>query len=241
MKKPTNTPIYKEIRNIILAQIADGTLRPGQCLPSERDMCQLYNTSRMTVRQAVNELEMQGRLYSVQGKGTFVATSKVEQPFISLTGFSDDMRNRGMNPGSKVLGCSVIGADNELANKLRLPLGEKVISLERLRLADGAPMALEHSCMNYHYAQKIMEYNLENASLYHILENELGLKLKKGKQYMEVSRINKVQAQQLDVPANSYGLSIERHTYIEGGIPLEIVYSIYRGDLFRFYIELGER
>lgn len=231
-------PTYRMIKEDILRQINEDELSTGQCLLSERDMCLRYGTSRMTVRQAVNELEMQGYVYRIQGKGTFVSSRKMEQSLIGITGFSDDMRRRGKVPGSKVLIMTTCGADKALASSLDVPLGSKLIELKRLRLADHVPMALERAYLNYDLCKDILEYDLSNASLYHILQNELGLELGKGKQYMEATLTDPTQSNLLQVPVNTVALAIERHIATEDGIPLEVVYSVYRGDRFRFYIEL---
>ena len=231
-------PAYRMIKEDILRQIDQGELLPDQCLLSERDMCLKYGISRMTVRQAINELEMQGYLYRIQGKGTFVSSRKMEQPLIGITGFSDDMRSRGKVPGSQMLAAGTRGADKTLASALSVPLGSQVIELKRLRLADHVPMALEDAYLNYDLCKDILKFDLSNASLYHILKEELGLELRKGRQYMEATRTDAAQSKLLEVPEGTVALAIERHISTGDGTPLEVVYSVYRGDLFRFYIEL---
>ena len=133
---------------------------------------------------------------------------------------------------------TVTEADKTVANALQVQLGSQVIKLERLRLADKVPMAVECSYLNYDLCKGIFDYDLSNVSLYHTLENQLGLELRKGSQYMEAVLMDAKQASLLEVPVGSVALSIERHIASGDGTTLEVVYSIYRGDLFRFYIEL---
>ena len=238
MMNEKQQPIYRRIKEDILAQINSDQLRVGYCLPSERDMCDSYKASRTTVRLAINELETEGYIFRIQGKGTFVANRKFEQPLMSITGFSDDMRRRGREPGSKVIEKDICKADKVLAGKMDVPLGSRLIHIRRLRLADGEPIALETSYLNYDICQKVLEKDLTNASLYDFLKHDLRLILRKGKQYMEATLTDEEQSKLLSVPEKSPVLAIERHISEGNGRPIEIVYSVYRGDKFRFYVEL---
>ncbi len=112
-------------------------------IPSERELAEMYDISRMTVRQAVNNLVNDGYLIRRRGKGTFVAAQKIEQPLKGLTSFSEDMRARGMEPGTIVLSFETVPASQKLAEGLGVTEGDDLYEVRRLRLADGLPMALE--------------------------------------------------------------------------------------------------
>lgn len=232
-------PLYVTIKNYLLEQIRDGTIRPGQALMSERDLCIRFGTSRMTVRQAISEMEAEGYVYRIQGKGTFASQAKIEQPLISVTGFSEDMRKRGMKPGSILLGLSVKCAEADIAAKMGIPIASEVIRLERLRLADGRPMAIERSHLNYALCEPMLRAEMDDFSLYSFIRNTLSLRITAGRQYMEAALMDEAQAALLKVPAGSLALKIERRTYTAGNTVLEVVESVYRGDVYRFYIELG--
>lgn len=230
-------PTYKLIRDDMLRRITEGTLEPGQSLPSERDMCLTYDTSRMTVRQAIGELELQGYVYRIQGKGTFVASQKVIQPLFHISGFTEDMRKRGKTPQSRVLFCGTLKADKRTASRLGIALGEAYVCVKRLRLADEVPMAVETSCLRYDLCSRVLDYDLEQNSLYQILTSVVGLSLKNGNQYIEAGLTNEAQAVLLGVPTGSAALLIERHVLTETGVPVEVAHSVYRGDLYSFYVE----
>lgn len=232
------TPLYFQLKEHIKRQIEEKELKPGQCLPSENDLCQEFGISRMTVRQAINELQYEGLLYKIQGKGTFVSKDKIEQSLISLTSFSNDMRNRGLAPGSKILAFEVISATAKLSEALRINSGDKVIFLKRLRMADNEPMSIESSYLNYYLCSPLLDIPIDNISLYDVLKQELGLKLVKAAQSLETFLICGWEAGLLEVPENSLGLFIKRTTYTEDNKPLEYVESIYRGDRYKFYIEM---
>lgn len=95
MTESAAQPLYKYIKDDIVRQIKDGIYKPDQCLPSERDFCLIYGTTRMTVRHALNDLEVEGVVYRLQGKGTFVTGAKLVQPLMQVTGFTEDMQRRG--------------------------------------------------------------------------------------------------------------------------------------------------
>lgn len=127
-----------------LRGLVDDELGPGDRIPSERDLCQRFGVSRMTVRQAVDALVVDGVLDRVQGRGTFVAQHKVDMQ-LRLTAFDDEMRRRGMEPSSRVLRAATMPAPRDVAAALELEPGAEVVYLRRVRLADGAPMALEEN------------------------------------------------------------------------------------------------
>lgn len=231
-------PAYRRIKDDIIRQIVDREISVGQSLLSERELGIKYGLSRTTVRHALNELEMQGYLYRLQGKGTFVSNHKMEQALIGITGFSDDMQRRNKIPESRVLSMGVCAADKVTANALKLQLGASVVKLERLRIADHVPMAVEHAYLNFDLTKGILGYDLSNRSLYQILRTEFHLQFRNGSQYLEATQTDLEHSRLLGVPVGSVALSLERHISIMDGTPLEVVYSIYRGDLFRFYIEL---
>ena len=136
-------PKYSQLREILL-DLVETELDADQSIPSERELSARFGLSRMTVRQAVDHLVSEGRLYRVQGKGTFVARPKIEMP-LRLTSFTEDMRARGLQPGSRDLDRRTDGASAHLARMLKIAPGDRVHVIERLRTADGIPMAVERS------------------------------------------------------------------------------------------------
>lgn len=228
--------LYKTIRDDLLRAIENGSLPPEQALPSERELCQRYGTSRMTVRHAVAELEALGSVYRVQGKGTFVSGSKLIQPLMHVSGFTEDMAKRGKKASSQVLFAGERAADAVVARGLRIAPGEPYILIERLRLADGVPMAIEKTALNAALCRGILDTDLRVHSLYEALTSR-GLALKTGDQYMEAALADAAQARLLEIPAGAPVLLIERHVTNPEGVTVEVTFSAYRGDRYRFYIE----
>ena len=193
----------------------------------------------MTVRKAVNELEQEGILYKVRGKGPFVKnTGKINQNLSKLTSFSEDMRTRGMVPGAKILLLDVLMANEVVADKLGIPVGDDVIMLRRLRLADGEPIAIETTYLRYALFSCVFDKLADGNSLYQFMKEELGIFPKKAIQSVEVSSLMEWEASLLGNESLNVSLLIHRQTFDADGMPLEYVESKYRSDKYKFYIEL---
>ncbi len=136
------TPLYQQLREHVLRMIRSGQLEPGGALPAERVLAEILGVSRLTVRKAFDSLVAEGVLVRRQGSGTFVAR-RFEQPLSFLSGFSQDMRARGMEPGSKQVRRGLGQATPEEAMALSLSPGEAVARICRVRTADDLPMAIE--------------------------------------------------------------------------------------------------
>jgi GntR family transcriptional regulator len=136
-------PKYSQLRELLL-ELIESELAPDAPIPSERELAQGHGLSRMTVRQAVSQLVSQGHLYRVHGRGTFVARPTI-QIRLALTSFTEDMRRLGLQPGAVTLAAARIQAGEEVGRHLGLPATAEVHTLERLRTADGVPMAIERT------------------------------------------------------------------------------------------------
>lgn len=145
INKNSPIPIYYQLGEQIKALIEKGELKPGDALPPEREFAEKYQISRMTVRQAFTQLVNEGYLYRMQGKGTFVAERKIEQLLQGVTSFSEDMKARGLEPSSELIRFEMQPAAASIAEQLSIDESDPVYEIERIRLADGVPMALETS------------------------------------------------------------------------------------------------
>lgn len=230
---------YQTLKEKLKERIQSGFYRESNCLPAERELCEEYDASRMTVRKAVSELEEEGVLYKVRGKGTFIKnTGKINQTLSKLTSFSEDMEARGMIPGSKILVLDVILANEAISENLGLEVGEKVIMLRRLRLADREPMAIETTYLSHKLFADIFHRLADENSLYQLMREELGIFPKRAIQSVEVSSLMEWEASLLGNRELQAALLIHRRTFDGEGIPLEYVESKYRSDKYKFYIEL---
>jgi GntR family transcriptional regulator len=237
INKHSPLPIYYQLEQGIKELIEKAQLKPGEMIPSERELAETYEISRMTVRQAINNLVNDGYLVRKRGKGTFVAAKKIEQPLKGLTSFTEDMQARGMEPGTKVLDFQIIQANKSLAEQLQIREGEDVYEIQRVRLADHLPMALETSYLPCHLVIGLTR-EIVSGSIYKFIENKLGMKIKSAVQVLEASIARKVEAKVLQIKEGAPVLLIQRNSYLENGQPLELVKSIYRGDRYKFTIEM---
>lgn len=233
--------LYKRLMDFLLEEIDAGALQPGHRIPSERELSERFHMSRMTVRHALNELVNEGVLYRHQGKGTFVGRPKIRQKLRGLSSFTEDMLSRGLRPGSRVLSVEVVPAPYRVRQGLGLAEQSHVVRLERLRLADGEPMALEVTHLPYPRFAGIVGESLENISLYSILEDRFGLSFGTAQQAIEPALADSTLARTLWVKEGSLLLLLERITFSQQGEPVEFVSSHYRADRYRFEVELDRR
>lgn len=154
---------YVKVREFIRELINDG-LAVGTTIPSERELCERFGVSRMTVRQAVDALVVEGLLERVQGRGTFVAQPKVDLQ-LRLTSFGDEMHRRGMTPGARVLEAERIAVPSQVAEVLELGAQDEVFCVRRVRLADGEPMSLEEQWLPVRLVPQLLDDGVP-ASLY---------------------------------------------------------------------------
>ncbi|AGT32590.1 GntR family transcriptional regulator [Geobacillus genomosp. 3] len=238
--KQSPIPIYYQLEQYMKEKIEKGEWRPGEMIPSERELAEMHAISRMTVRQAVNNLVNDGYLIRRRGKGTFVAANKIEQPLKGLTSFSEDMRARGMEPGTVVLGFETIPASLTLAAWLSVSEGAPLYEIRRLRLADGAPMALETLYIPVNLVPGLTR-DVVSGSVYEFIEKTLGLSIGTAVQALEASVARQLEAECLQIKEGAPVLLLERRTCLADGRPVEVVKSVYRGDRYKFTVEMERR
>jgi GntR family transcriptional regulator len=228
-------PKYSQLREILL-ELIDRELAIDAGVPSERDLAGRYGLSRMTVRQALDQLVSEGRLYRVPGKGTFVARPKIEMP-LRLASFTEDMRSRGLEPGAQDLARRTAPATATVATRLDLETGTPVHVVERLRTADGVPMALERSHLPAAVFPGLLDHPLAGRSLYTLLEEEYGVVLDSGDQIIEAGVAEAGEARLLGLSPGSAVLLLQRRSYA-AGTAVEYVTSTYRADRYRLHAAL---
>ncbi|MEV4171843.1 MULTISPECIES: GntR family transcriptional regulator [unclassified Nonomuraea] len=234
-------PKYFQLREILLDLIDSDELSIGAAIPSERELCQRFGLSRMTVRQAVDHLVSEGRLHRVPGKGTFVARPKIELA-LQLTSFTDDMRARGMIPGSRDLDRRIVRASAHLAKELGIQPGEEVHFIERLRTADGEPLSIERAHIPVKLAPDLADYDLSDKSLYELLESRYGLVMDAGELTIDGGIADPSDADLLKLPRGGAVLLLQRRSF-SGGACAELGVSTYRADRYqlRTLLEMPSR
>lgn len=234
-------PKYFQLCEILLDIIEEEELRFDAPVPSERELGQRYGLSRMTVRQSVDHLVSEGRLYRVPGKGTFVARPKIEMA-LRLASYTEDMLARGLRPGARDLDRRTVPASGQLARALGVPPGADVHCVERLRTADGEPMAVERSHISAAVAPDLLDQRLSDRSLYQVLEERYGVVLDSGEQTIEAGIADARDAGLLHLRPGSAVLLLQRRSQA-AGIPVEFAISTYRADRYqlRTVLEIPRR
>ncbi|MGQ9746766.1 MAG: GntR family transcriptional regulator [Candidatus Caldatribacteriaceae bacterium] len=237
--KERSIPLYQQLKSILKKQILDGVLKPGDRVPTEVELCKTYGVSQMTVRQAIRRLVEEGYLYRKQGKGTFVTSLKLRRRLPKLYSFSEDMVELGLQPSSKILEKTIIQADDNLADVLRLPFSDRSVNrLVRVRLANGEPILIEKTFIPVYLCPNLLQEDLETGSLYAILRGKYGLLLNHAYETYEVGKVRKEEAINLDCRPGLPAFVIERFTYLSNGVPVELTRSVARGDRLRFTVKL---
>lgn len=230
-------PRYYQLKEIMRERIRNGEWRPGDLIPSERELGETYGISRMTARQAITELVNEGLFYREQGKGTFVSQSKITQQLIHLTGFTEDISARGQRPSTKVISSTIHQADEAVAEKLHISPATPIFRLQRLRLADDEPLAIELSQIHFKGCERLLEEDLEQHSLYRLLEQKYGFLLMEADQEIEAGLASNENAQLLKIAAGSAVLYTRRITYTNNQ-PIEYAQSVYCGHKYTFYTHM---
>lgn len=241
LEREAPDPLYLQLKESLEAEIRAGHYRAHTRLPSERELSDQFQVSRMTARQALLELARNGVIYTRVGKGTFVAEPKIDQQLVALTGFTQDMRMRGGRPNSAVLESGVLPATSEQAAVLGLLPGARVIKLARLRLADDMPLAIETAYLPVDLCPGLLLHDFSVESLYQVLQSDYGLKLVSAEQTIEAALADPREAEALELALPAAVLRIKRLTYAASGAPVEYVLSVYRGDRYEFRSTLQAR
>jgi GntR family transcriptional regulator len=220
----------------VLAELAVKELGPDAAIPSERELMSTYDVSRATVRKAIDSLVSDGLLTRIQGKGTFVARPRLESR-LHLASFSQDMRRRGLTPSTVVLAIQADRPPAEAAASLALGPDDLAWRLERVRLADGRPIALENGWYPHALLPDLDRRDL-SGSLYEVLERGFGLGIDAAEQTLWGEAADAVVARRLDAPLHT-PLLVFRRVSTAAGRPVEHVVSRYRGDSYQIHMSLG--
>ena len=228
-KLPRGAPKGQALRAILEELL--GELPPGTALPSERELAERYGLARMTVRNEIERLTAEGAVYRLHGRGTFVAEPRIEQS-AALTSFTEDMIARGHVPGSTVAASETTEADTFLAGVLELKTGDACLRLDRIRTADGRPMALEQAYLPLQRFEGIESIDFADASLFNVLAERFDVALGDAEQRVVAVSIAPDDAPLLEVPEGSPGLRFSTVTRDAGGIPVFYAVSLYPGDRY---------
>ena len=231
-------PMYDQLRQLIIDGIAREDLRPGDLLPGEHRLCEQYGISRTVVRQALAQLEHEGVVERVRGKGTFIARPKSSESLVhTLVGLYEDVERRGGHVHSKVLRHQFEPADPEVADVLGIGTGEPAVVLDRLRFVDGEPWSLSTTWMPAAVGELTLDLDMSETSLYRELR-ERGVTATHGTRSAEATVASHEQANLLGVSAGTALLRLRSTSWDADGRPIEFFVAYHRGDRSRFEFQL---
>jgi GntR family transcriptional regulator len=235
-------PFYHQLKQIFLADIQQRGLKPGDRLPGDRELCDTFDISRTVVRQALSDLEAEGVIERVKGRGTFVAQRKTNERLVqSLTGLYEDVTARGSHLHSDVRRLELVPADEQVAQVLEIELGSQVILIERLRFVDTEPRVLTITHLPYEIAPGLLDEDLREQSLYALLEGKYGVVLTHGRRSVEASVATTALARNLGINKGDPVLVLRSIIFGNDHRPVETFVAFHRGNRSKFEVELERR
>ncbi len=235
LDKTSHIPLYLQLTAQLIHLIEEGELKPGDKIASERELSEMLKVSRMTSRLAIQELFKSGLIYREQGRGTFIAESKMRN-VQGFTSFTQNMTERGMKPGSKILLQEVIPAEDTLARILHINPGDPALHLVRLRTADGRPIAIQYSHLPLNICQGLETEPLADVSLFSILKQKYSIYPAWTEAVVEASAALPEEAPLLGVKVGEPVLVVRGITFNESFDIVESVRTIYPSRGFGLYI-----
>lgn len=233
----SSVPMYSQIREIIRRQVLDGTYAPHSQVPSESQMMEAFGVSRITVRQALADLQREGLIFKVAGKGSFVAKPKAFQSLSRLQGFGEAMSPAGYETFSQVLSAKRVKAGELIARRLQVKPGSMVFEIQRLRHLNREPISVDVSYFRLPLGERLAREDLPARDIFVILENDYGMQLTHAELQIEAISADETLARQLRIAEASPLLRIERLTYADAQ-PVDFEFLYYRGDAFQYRLRI---
>jgi GntR family transcriptional regulator len=231
-------PFYTQIKDTLRASVLDGTYKPHEQMPSESEMTELFGVSRITVRQALGDLQKEGLIFKIHGKGTFVSKPKAFQDLARLQGFGEAMSRMGYEAFNQVISFKNVRAPRRVAERLHLTSQESVAEIKRVRFLNREPISLDVTYLPAHIGDRLRKEDLGTRDIFLILENDYGLALGNADLQIEAMTADASLSRALCIEEGSPILRIERLTYTTRRKPLDFEYLFYRGDAFQYRLRL---
>jgi GntR family transcriptional regulator len=231
-------PLYEQLKHRLRSEIARGVYRPGDRLPSEPELINRYGISRITVRQALGDLEAEGLVVRRHGKGTYVAEQPAKDSPVRLVDFMQDMTLAGLTPTLRVLRLAREGASRDLAEALHLAPGSEVVRVDRLRLANEQPIAVDSTWLPLRYGALLVDGELTKKPIYRLLETTYGVLITTSAFHLTAAAATAEQAHLLTVPGGSPLLLIQRISSTEHDEPVYLQDRYYRPDRVHYVATL---
>lgn len=236
--RSSKSPIYEQLYRYIRKGIEEGTYKAGDIIPSEKEMQEQFGISRITVRRAISELENDGFVKKRRGAGTVVEQQKIERDLAVFNSFGGSARVKGDRPGSIILQFKTMEANVKVAEKLKIPCGEKVYFLKRLRMLNGRIIGLHMTYVRSDLGFALSQGDFDsNTSLYALLESR-GINLGSADETMEARLSNSELRRELFLEKDQPVVYKERVTYDTDGQSIEFSQNTYIGEIYKYYIHI---
>ncbi|REB10192.1 GntR family transcriptional regulator [Sporosarcina sp. BI001-red] len=207
-------------------------------LPSERELCEIYSMSRITVRQALQELALEGYIYKLHGKGTFVAPHTINQHLVKLYSFTEEMKKLGKVPATHVLGFNEIAADERLAANMNLDPFDRVFQVIRLRFANDEPLIFETSYLPKKIFPELTKKDFMERPMYDVFYQDYQVSVSKAVENFSAISVRETEAKFLKMSTHQPCMLIKRNAFHKREL-IEYTISVVRGDKFDYTVELS--
>ncbi len=231
-------PLFQQVKESIRRQILDGTYGPHQKLPSERQMIEAFSVSRITIRQALSQLQRDGLIFKINGKGTFVSAPKAQFDVSTLKGFGESAASIGQAAFSRLISITTEIPKDHVSDCLSLGKGVRVTKIQRLRYLNNQPLAFDITYAPAHVSEGFRHADLEQRDLFDVIENDCGIAIASARVNLESMLCDSELAGYLNMEPGDALLHIERIILSRSGDPLLYENLFYRGDRFRFGMEI---
>lgn len=237
LDKSSPIPLYSQLEDIIRTYIISGEWAPSQLIPSENELSKTYGISRMTARSVITSLVNEGLLYRVQGKGTFVSVPKITAKSPAYVGVREQLETQGYKIETSVITSETILANPKITKIFHVTSPFEVFHIVRVRHADGEPVSIHESYIPSHLCPHIVDQDIQQEQLCHILKNHYQLEASKINETLESIIANVTEAKLLDVPKGHPLLLLEEINTTSSGLKFEYTKIIFRGDKIKLNFE----
>jgi GntR family transcriptional regulator len=234
-------PLYAQIREALRDRILTGGFRGGSPIPSENELVRTFAVSRITVRQALSDLQNEGLVFKIHGKGTFVSRAKAVQSLVRVEGFGEAMSGAGHETFSRLLGHRLLRAGRTLAARLAIADDAEAMEIRRLRYLDRNPVSLDVTYVPGAIGKRLVKEDLVHRDVFAILDNDYGIPLERAELKIDAMTADASLANLLETELGAVVVRIERVTFTTDDQPIDFEYLYYRGDSFQYFVTVGRR
>jgi GntR family transcriptional regulator len=234
-------PLYDQVYQSLLQQIVNGFYPIHQQLPSENELSEQFDVSRITIRQALNRLQLEHLVYKIQGKGTFVSAPKTFQNISQLQGFAEAMSNLGHEVFNIVKSFRFIAATPQIASKLKISLNSTVAEIKRIRLLDHKPVSFELTYLPENIGLALQPIDLATRDVFLALEEDLSIALGHADLSIDATLADEELSELLQIDRNAPLLRVERLTHDAQGHPIDFEYLYFSAESFQYRLRVDRK